>query len=130
MLKKEDGAINWGLSANEISRRVRAYNPWPGAYTTVGDDLLHVWKAWPVEMDSSEEPGTILKLDGAWEESLPTEASGQAAFGVQTGAGILVPLEVQRSGRRALSAAEFLRGAPGLIGDRLAQAYETPSREE
>jgi methionyl-tRNA formyltransferase len=50
---------------------------------------------------------------------LPVEAINQAAFAVQTGRGVLVPLEVQRAGRRALSAAEFLRGMPGLIGQRL-----------
>jgi methionyl-tRNA formyltransferase len=52
-------------------------------------------------------------------EDLPVEATNEAAFAVQTGRGVLVPLEVQRAGRRALSAAEFLRGMPRLIGRRL-----------
>src|SRR3989304_1387076 len=46
LLKKEHGAIDWSLPAVEIWRRVRAYNPWPGAYTRIDGALLHIWEAW------------------------------------------------------------------------------------
>jgi methionyl-tRNA formyltransferase len=117
LLRKEDGAIDWRLSATDIWRRVRAYNPWPGAYTSLDGDLLHIWRAWPLDSDSGTEPGTVVEIDDA----VGARPAG-AAFAVQTGSGILVPLEVQRAGRRALSADEFRRGVPGLIGRRLGGA--------
>jgi methionyl-tRNA formyltransferase len=119
LIRKEDGALDWGLPATDIWRRVRAYNPWPGAYTTLDGELLHIWQARPLDANSSARPGTVLELGEAWMNDLPVEAINQAAFAVQTGRGVLVPLKVQRAGRRALSAAEFLRGMPGLIGQRL-----------
>ena len=119
LIRKEDGALDWSLPATDTWRRVRAYNPWPGAYTTLDGELLHIWQARPLDANSSARPGTLLELGEAWMNDLPVEAINQAAFAVQTGRGVLVPLEVQRAGRRALSAAEFLRGVPGLIGQRL-----------
>jgi len=117
LLRKDDGAIDWGLTAKDIWRRVRAYNPWPGAFTTLDGELVHIWRAWPLDTAANAVPGEVLGLD-EWKSDLPDEIRGQAAFAVQTGDGVLVPLEVQRAGRRALSAAEFLRGLPGLVGRR------------
>jgi len=121
LLRKKDGAIDWSRSAVEIWRQVRAYNPWPGAFTEAGGAMLHIWRAWPLPNANAEAPGLVVALDAEQRSGLPHPAS--AAFGVETGEGLLAPLEVQRAGRRTLSAAEFLRGAPGLIGTRL----ETPA---
>jgi methionyl-tRNA formyltransferase len=122
LLRKEDGAIHWRMSAPDIWRRVRAYNPWPGAYTTLDHELLHIWRARPLDQQSGAEPGTVVEVDASSREKLPADIAHAAAFAVQTGSGILVPLEVQRSGRRILSADEFRRGIPGLIGRRLGGA--------
>jgi methionyl-tRNA formyltransferase len=119
LLRKEDGAIDWELSATDIWRCVRAYDPWPGAFTTLDGDIFHIWQALPASLGSSARAGTVLELDEGLAKSAPAELAGQAGFAVQTGAGVLVPLKVQRAGRRVLSAAEFLRGMPGLIGRRL-----------
>jgi methionyl-tRNA formyltransferase len=119
LLRKEDGAIDWGLPAIDIWRRVRAYNPWPGAFTFLDADLLRIWQALPLDFVSSADPGAVLELDERSADALPPNIRSQAAFAVQTGRGVLVPLEVQRAGRRILTAAEFLRGIPGLIGQRL-----------
>jgi methionyl-tRNA formyltransferase len=118
LLRKEDGAIDWGLPAIDIWRRVRAFNPWPGAFTFLGAHLLRIWRAQPLAFSSSEEPGRVLDLDEQWANELPPNIRNQAAFAVQTGSGVVVPLEVQRAGRRILTAAEFLRGMPALIGQR------------
>jgi len=117
LLRKEDGAIDWSLSAIDIWRRVRAYNPWPGAFTSTGDESLHVWQAWPLPSSLDGEPGTIIEIDADRRETLPDSAA-KAAFAVQTGNGILVVIEAQRSGRKSLASAELLRGMPGLIGSR------------
>jgi methionyl-tRNA formyltransferase len=122
VLRKDDGAIDWRISATEIWRRVRAYNPWPGAYTSLDGEPLRIWRAWPLGFDSSAEAGTVIEMDDASRERLPADVAPAAAVAVQTGSGILVPLEMQRAGRRVLSADEFRRGIRGLIGRRLGGA--------
>jgi methionyl-tRNA formyltransferase len=119
LLRKDDGAIDWRLPAIEIWRRVRAYNPWPGAFTGLDGDLLHIWRAWPMDYHSSEQPGTVIALDETWRAPLPSDYAEVARFAVATGDGMLIPTEVQRAGRRVLLATEFLRGMPKLIGRRL-----------
>jgi methionyl-tRNA formyltransferase len=119
LLRKEDGAIDWTLPASDIWRRVRAYNPWPGAFTSLGGDAVRIWQATPLGATSSASTGTVLALDESWANDVPADIRNQAAFAVQTGSGLLVPLEVQRAGRRILPAAEFVRGIHGLIGQRL-----------
>jgi methionyl-tRNA formyltransferase len=118
LIRKEHGSIDWNLRATDIWRRVRAYNPWPGAYTELDGDLLHIWRAWPIEHVTNDRPGTVIELDETWHANLPGGYS-KGGFAVATGDGVLVPTEVQRAGRRALSAAEFMRGMPKLIGWRL-----------
>ena len=118
LLRKEDGAIDWRLSATDIWRRVRAYNPWPGAYTNLDGKLLHIWRAWPLDVESHADAGAVVELDPQWRAQMRTDTEAGAGFAVKTGGGILVPIEVQRSGRRTLSAQEFQRGMRGLIGRR------------
>ncbi|HEU4760384.1 MAG TPA: methionyl-tRNA formyltransferase [Dehalococcoidia bacterium] len=118
LLRKEQGAIDWGLPAAEIWRRVRAYNPWPGAYSTLDGEIVHIWEAWPLEEDSGQRPGTLVPLTDQQRAQLPPGADREA-FAVQTGRGLLVVLLVQRAGRRALPPGDFLRGARDALGKRL-----------
>ncbi len=118
LLRKEDGVIDWSLPAVEVWRRVRAYNPWPGASTTLDGELLHVWQAWPVDADRRDEPGVVVALGPGERVQLPP-GSDPGAFAVQTGRGLLAVLEAQRAGRRSLPAGDFLRGLPNLIDRRL-----------
>jgi methionyl-tRNA formyltransferase len=117
LLKKEHGVIDWSLSTTEIWRRVRAYNPWPGAYTTVEGALLPAREARPLA-DGGAAPGTVVKLTPEQHARLP-EGTDPEAFAVATGDGILAVLVAQREGRRALPAGEFLRGMRDFIGRRL-----------
>jgi methionyl-tRNA formyltransferase len=114
LIRKEDGAIDWQEPADMIWRRVRAYNPWPSAHSWLDKDPMRIWKAWPLEENGGEPPGTVVRPPAG----MPEEAK-DAAFTVQTGVGLLAVLEAQRADRRALPSAEFLRGMPGLIGKRL-----------
>jgi methionyl-tRNA formyltransferase len=119
LIQKEDAAIDWTRPAVDIWRQIRAMNPWPGAYTTLDGEALHIWEAWPLPGDGDAgELGTVLPLSPAQREKLPPEAQREA-LAVQTGEGLLVVLRLQRAGRRALPAAEFVRGLRQLFGRRL-----------
>jgi methionyl-tRNA formyltransferase len=117
LLKKEDGEIDWTLPAVDIWRRVRAYNPWPGAYTKLDGALIHIWQAWPLP-GAGSPPGTVVALGDEQRAGLPAGANS-GAFGVTTGDGVLAGLVAQRQGKRPLGAGEFLRGMRGFIGRRL-----------
>jgi methionyl-tRNA formyltransferase len=115
MVKKEDGLIDWTLPAIDIWRRVRAYNPWPGAFTHLDETVLRIHEAWPLEHETREAAGTLVPM--------PADArndAGDAAFAVQTGRGLLAVLKVQKEGRRALPSKDFLPGERGFLGRRLA----------
>lgn len=115
LLHKEDGEMDWTRPAVYLWRLVRACNPWPGAFTHLDGDLLHIWRAWPVDSPAHDAPGTVVPLTAEQRAGVP----GSPPFAVVTGQGLLAVREAQRAGRRALPADEFLRGVPGLIGKRL-----------
>ena len=98
-LKREHGKIDWSQSAEAIERKIRAYNPWPGAFMRVGLQNLKIFSASVV--DSNGEPGEILLSD---KELI-----------VATGKDALSLALVQLEGKRQMSAAEFLRGHSALI---------------
>ena len=119
LLRKEQGAIDWSLPAVHIWRQVRAYNPWPGAYTSLNGMLLHIWQAWPLDGDNGSQPGAVVSLTMEQRRQLPPGADPEA-FAIQTGSGLLAVLLVQRAGRRALPPGDFLRGVRDTLGRRLA----------
>jgi methionyl-tRNA formyltransferase len=119
LLSKEEGAIDWNLPAVDIWRRVRAFNPWPGAFTTLAGQVVLIWEAWPLSVDGEGEPGTVLPLTSEQRQMLPSELGQEEALAVQTGEGLLAILRLQRAGRRSLTAAEFIRGQRDLFGRRL-----------
>lgn len=122
-IEKQDAAIDWSLPAAELVRRVRAYNPFPGAYCFVGAASaansglkalpplkplpqgcrLKVWRATAV--DGSAEPGTVLRSD-------------RNGIIVASGAGALRLDELQLPGKRRATAQEFA-GQLDLSGQRL-----------
>ena len=104
-LSREDGEIDWSLSAERTARQVRAYHPWPGAYTTWEGRSLKVIEATAAagEAGGVEEPGRVVSL-------------GRGRMGVATGEGVLELRQVQLEGRSAVDAAGFLAGHPGAVG--------------
>jgi methionyl-tRNA formyltransferase len=108
-ITKEDGRIDWSQPARVIWNRVRAFTPWPGAYTLrktdTGVRLLKIANA-VLEESSSGAPGTVLSAD----KSGIVVACGQQALRI---------LQLQREGARRLGAAEFLAGNPLVPGERL-----------
>lgn len=68
-LSKEEGLINWSLTASAISRAIRAFNPWPVCYTTVQGQTLRIWQGHCVaEQQTTAPAGMIIKADkqGLW----------------------------------------------------------------
>jgi methionyl-tRNA formyltransferase len=98
-LKREHGQIDWSESAEAINRKIRAYNPWPGAFMKVDLQNLKVFSASVVDLNG--QPGEVLRND----EDLVVAA----------GKGALSLAEVQLEGKRRMSAPEFLRGHRALI---------------
>jgi len=109
LISKEEGEIDWHLSAVDIWRRVRAFQPWPGCYTRWQGKRLEIIEAVPLPEEGALKVGQVVALT-------PLREGPKAAFGVYTGNGILGVLKVQLEGRRAISADEFLRGQRQFIG--------------
>lgn len=114
LLTKEDGIIDWHLPAETLARQMRAYHPWPGTATTWHGKTLKVLRAAALEAESEVSPqgGEIGKV------SLRTLDGGKALV-VGCGQGALRLEVIQLEGKRALTADEFVRGQPGIIGDTL-----------
>jgi len=109
MIKKEDGEIDWRLSAKELWREVRAFDPWPGCYARWHDKRLKLVKVLPLYHEKSDEPGKVI--------ALPPPAP--VTVGVETGDGVLGLVRLQLEGKRELSAEEFVRGQRDFIGSHL-----------
>jgi methionyl-tRNA formyltransferase len=105
MLTKEVGEIDWKLPAEELWRRVRAYQPWPGCYTRWQGKQLKLLETKPLASEETVEPGRVL-----------TVKESSVGFGVGTGDVVLGVLKVQLEGKKAMTAGEFLRGQRQFVG--------------
>ena len=102
-LKKEDGYIDWKKRAREIDCQIRAFTPWPGAFTKWNDQLLKIFKGEIKEGASAGKPGAVVWL-------------GSDFIEVETGEGLLRIQEVQLEGRRRMALRDFLLGHPISVG--------------
>lgn len=100
-IDKAEALIEWGRHAEEISRQVRAFNPWPVAETRLDGQQLRIWDAEPIDSPAvrgaARQPGSVL-------------TATREGIDVVCGTGILRILELQLAGRKPLPAGEFLRG--------------------
>jgi methionyl-tRNA formyltransferase len=103
-LDKSEALIDWSQSAEVLALKVRGMNAWPVAQTTFNDDVLRIWRAEPVSIESNEAPGTVIIND--------------KQLDVQTGKGVLRLLEVQLPGGKRVSAQDFIN-AHDLLARRL-----------
>jgi methionyl-tRNA formyltransferase len=110
-IEKSEALIHWGRDALEIERQVRAFNPWPVAETRLDGEQLRIF-------DAVAEVGGPPRVDP--QSSGTIEASRDESLLVQCGSGRLAVRQLQRPGRRAVSAGDFARGGgTSLIGKRL-----------
>jgi methionyl-tRNA formyltransferase len=112
-LKKTDGLIDWSRSAEQIRNQIRAMDPWPKAYTFWRRDnappmRLILESAMVVGGEAAACPGEILAADTAAGRLIVACAAGSLAID-----------RLQPSGKRSMSAGEFLRGHALAIGQRL-----------
>ncbi|MGG3282640.1 methionyl-tRNA formyltransferase [Paenibacillus solani] len=106
-LTRDDEKIDWSRTSREIYNQIRGLVPYSGGFTLWNGDVFKVWEAanpGSVQASSSEEqPGTVLKLD-------------DKGIVVRTGDGTLTLLTVQPSGKKAMDAAQFVRGTSLTVG--------------
>ncbi len=91
-VEKRDAEVDWTVTATDAARRVRAYNPFPGAYFFAGEQRIKLWRATPV--DGAARPGTVLQAD-------------RDAIVVACGRDALRLDELQLPGKRRVPATEF-----------------------
>ncbi len=104
LLKREDGHVDWSQPANVIERKVRAFQPWPGAYT--------FWRRDRRELRLTIEAAGIAGGSGAAGAVRPANGT----WGVITGGGMLIIRRLKPEGGKSMSGADFLRGHPDIIG--------------
>ncbi len=100
-IHKTEAPIHWDRHAEDISRQVRAFNPWPMAETRFKGVQLRIWDAEPIESPS---------LGGAALPSGSVLTASREGIDVVCGSGVLRVLKLQLAGRKPLPAEEFLRG--------------------
>ena len=104
LIKKEDGLIDWKRSSEEIYSQIRAFNPWPGAFTYSSGKILKIWEAVPVS--GTGKPGGIMGAD-------------KNSFTVYCGRGAMKILSLQPEGKKRMDTSAYLLGNRTEAGQRL-----------
>jgi len=98
-IDKSEAQIDWNLSAVELDRQIRAFNPYPVAQAEVNGLLLRIWKAQLLDVKTKNQAGSII-------------CANKNGLDIATGDGVLRLLTVQQAGKRALSVGDFLNAHP------------------
>ncbi|MDR9892794.1 methionyl-tRNA formyltransferase [Pseudenterobacter timonensis] len=108
-LSKEEARMDWSLSAAQLERCIRAFNPWPMSWMMIEDQPVKIWKASVIQGHPQAEPGTIL-------------AASKQGIEVATAEGILNVEILQPAGKKAMSAQDLLNSRRDWFtpGNRLA----------
>ena len=103
-LKKSEAKIDWSEHAQTLDRRIRAFNPWPVAWCMMGGERTRIWKSCVVRETHESKPGTVL-------------STGKHGIDIAAGKYVLRLLELQRPGKRRMSAADYLNAKtlPGRL---------------
>ena len=103
-ISKEEARLDWTLSAEQLDRKIRAFNPFPGAYGLLDGNPLKIWQARPVAGEGT--PGSLLAIS-------------DGELRLACGHGALAVTEVQKAGSKRLPVTAFLAGNPMQVGDKL-----------
>ncbi|ELY3985914.1 methionyl-tRNA formyltransferase [Cronobacter muytjensii] len=94
-LSKEEARLDWMLSAVQLERCIRAFNPWPVSYFMIDDQPVKVWKASVLDQQNKAAPGTVLE-------------AGKQGIQIATADGILNLENLQPAGKKPMSAQDLL----------------------
>jgi methionyl-tRNA formyltransferase len=110
-ITKEEAQINWQLPAEELTRKVRGFNPWPVAYIKMGEQTIRVWDVSALNTNTKHAAGTIV-------------AVSSESIDVATGKGILQLHKIQLPGGRVLSVSDILnsRHDSFVVGKQLGES--------
>lgn len=103
LLSRDDGRIFWKKTADEIARQVRAYTPWPGAWSTLSGERIKLFEVRPVDTASTLPPGKLRAENG----NLVVGCGNYTALVIE---------KLQPESRRLMGGAAFLKGHPKLFG--------------
>lgn len=108
-LSKEEARLDWTLSAAQLERCIRAFNPWPVSYFTIDEQPVKVWAAAVIDEKTAEAPGTIVAAD-------------KSGIQIATADGILSLTQLQPAGKKPMSAQDILNSRREwfIPGNRLA----------
>jgi len=105
-LHKDEAAIDWQRTAQEIARQVHAFNPWPVAQTLWQGKVFRIWSANIITSQHNASAGEVIAVD-------------KLGIDIATGDGVLRLTEIQVPGKRAMSVADFLNANSLTIGEHL-----------
>jgi len=105
IMKKEDGLIDWSLTALEITRRIRGFQPFPTAFTSYSGKKLTIWRGEPAGVTIAGNPGEIVEAKG---NGFVVACGKSTALRVN---------ELQIEGKRRMSVMDFLNGNKVRVGE-------------
>jgi methionyl-tRNA formyltransferase len=108
LLSKEDGLIDWSLSATEIANRIRGFAPWPGTYTLRKGNRLGITSGKDLHSLTDREPGSVVKAE-------------RGEIEVACGSGTLRVYHLQPEGKREMTAREYMSGYRVAVGERFGE---------
>lgn len=108
-LSKEEALIDWSLTAQQLARNVRAFNPWPVVWFKHNEASIKVWQAERVESVAEATPGTIISVD-------------KSGIEVATGEHNILLTNIQIPGKKAQAVSDIINGKPDMfvVGQNLA----------
>ncbi|MBN1409599.1 MAG: methionyl-tRNA formyltransferase [Spirochaetales bacterium] len=107
LINKEEGKIDWSMPAGRIERMIRAYTPWPHAYTSWNDKIILLLEAEIYKIEKKSEtasPGEVFGID-----------KGHGIL-INTGEGVLCVKRLQVMTKKAMDYKSFLNGHPNFVG--------------
>lgn len=105
-LSKQEAKLDWNLTATQLERCIRAFNPWPVSYFEINGELIKVWQANVISETTDKTPGTILRAD-------------KSGIQIATQDGVINMTLLQPAGKKPMSAQDFLnsRKAWFIVGN-------------
>ena len=97
MISKQDGLADFTKTPEELERQMRAFDPWPGTYTFMGETMVKLWTGEALAQETQTPPGTVLQ-------------TGPAGIDIAAGGRVLRVTQLQMPGKKRIRAAEYLKG--------------------